>query len=116
MLFILLILPTSAQAADSFSMGTALMQMLWALLIVIGLILVIYGLAKKRFGIGQLNNGNIKVIELRHIMPRTSLALIEVEKRRFLVGIASGHIELLADFPDTSSDRQNFDTHLAEQQ
>ena len=112
----LLLLPASAWPAESPSMGSAVMQMLWALLIVIGLILIIYGIAKKRFGLGNMQTGAIKVIEIRHIMPKTSLALIEVRGKELLIGIGAGRIELLADFSDQSEAPKDFDEILNKQQ
>lgn len=97
-------------------MGSGLLRMLWALLIVIGIILIIFGLARKRFGIGRLQEGNIKVLELRHIMPKTTLALVEVRGRVLLLGIGGGRITLLADYAETSIETTDFDALLAEQQ
>jgi len=107
---------TSAQAAESLTMGSGLLRMLWALLIVIGVILIIFGLVKKRFGLGRMQPGTIKVLELRHIMPKTTLALVEVRGKVMLLGIGTGQINLLADYPENTSKESDFDALLAEQQ
>ncbi len=107
---------TSAQAAEAFTMGSGLLRMLWALLVVIGVILVIFGLVRKRFGLGRMQQGNIKVLELRHIMPKTTLALVEVRGKVMLLGIGAGRINLLADFPEDAANTSDFDALLAEQQ
>ncbi|MCF6186093.1 MAG: flagellar biosynthetic protein FliO [Desulfobulbaceae bacterium] len=107
---------TSAQAAESLTMGSGLLRMLWALLIVIGVILIIFGLVKKRFGLGRMQQGTIKVLELRHIMPKTTLALVEVRGKVMLLGIGAGQINLLADYPESTSKESDFDALLAEQQ
>ncbi len=114
--------PALAATAPPVSMGSALLQTLWALLIVIGIILVLYALTRKRFGIGKRGTGTINLVELRHIMPKTTLALVEVEGKRLLLGIGSGRISLLADLADkktnrdTSMDNPDFAALLHEQQ
>lgn len=114
--FVLFFFPASAQAAESLTMGSALLQMLWALLIVIGVILIIFGLARKRFGLSRMQQNNIKVLELRHIMPKTALALVEVHGKVMLLGIGAGQINLLADYPEGKAQKSDFDSLLAEQQ
>lgn len=98
-------------------MGSALLQMLWALLIVIGIILIIFALARKRFdlGLGRIQQGNIKVLELKHIMPKQTLALVEVRGKVLLLGIGGGQINLLADYPEAVTEKPDFNTILAKQ-
>ncbi len=103
--------PALAATAPPVSLGSAFLQTVWALLVVIGIILVLYALSRKRFGVGRRGSGRINLVELRHIMPKTTLALVEVEGKRLLLGIGSGRINLLADlskqktnrFPDTDN-------------
>ncbi len=99
-IFALLLAPATADAAETLSMGSAVLQMAWALAVVVGLILVIYALARRRLGPTALRGEAIKVVELRHLMPKTSLALVEVHGRELLLGISAGGIELLADLSD----------------
>jgi len=114
--------PALAATAPPVTMGSALLQTLWALLVVIGIILVLYALTRKRFGIGKRGTGMINLVELRHIMPKTTLALVEVEGKRLLLGIGSGRISLLADLADketnrdTRMDSPDFAAMLDEQQ
>ncbi len=107
---------TSARAAEPLTMGSGLLRMLWALLVVIGVILIIFGLVRKRFGLGRMQPGTIKVLELRHIMPKTTLALVEVRGKIMLLGIGADRINLLADYPENGSEKPDFDALLAEQQ
>lgn len=79
-------------------------QMLWGLLVVLGLIFLLYGLARKRFGLGAMRPGAIKVLEMRYLMPRTALALVEVRGREFLIGVGNGRIELLSDLDGGNKD------------
>ncbi|HHB76425.1 MAG TPA: hypothetical protein ENK84_07760 [Desulfobulbus sp.] len=97
--------PALAATAPPVTIGSALLQTIWALLVVIGIILVLYALTRNRFGIGKRGTGTINLVELRHIMPKTTLALVEVEGKRLLLGIGSGGISLLADLADEETDR-----------
>lgn len=119
--------PALAIAAEPLSMGSGLLRTAWALLVVIGLILCIYGLLRKRFGLGNLAQGNIKILEIKHIVPKNSIALVEVNNRQFLLGVSSGQVNLLADFGDkedrekgvikkTENDSPDFKTILAGEQ
>ncbi len=92
--------PAFAVTKPSMNMGSAFLQTIWALLIVIGIIMVIFALARKRFGIGRIGEGKINLLELRHIMPKTTLALVQVEGKLLLLGIGAGNISLLADVSD----------------
>ena len=113
---LLLFLPATCWAAESFPTGSVFWQMLWALLIVLGLILVLYALAKKQFGLGKFQTGTIKVLETRYIMPKTALALIEVRGKELLVGVGTGRVELIADLSGAESPTKDFDTILAEEE
>ncbi|HEB49703.1 MAG TPA: flagellar biosynthetic protein FliO [Desulfobulbus sp.] len=111
----LLLAPATAGAAEQLSMGSAVLQMVWALAVVVGLILIIYGLARRRFGVAALRGGAINIVELRHVMPKTSLALVEVRGRELLIGISAGNITLLADLSGGSragADESDFDEIL----
>lgn len=109
----IVLLPSRLDAAESLSMSSAMLQMLWALCIVVGLIFILYGLARRRFGIGKTGSGEIRILEQRHIMPKASIALIEVRERQLLVGVTSERIELLADFSAPSTDNATFESILA---
>ena len=111
-----LLIPATALAAEPPSMGSAMLQMGWALLVVVGLILAIYGLAKKRLFLGKIGGSAIKVIELRPLMPKSTLALVEVRGKEYLLGISADRIQLLADFPESAGDKPDFKSLLAEQQ
>ena len=113
-LFFMLLIPTTALAAETPSMGGAMLQMGWALLVVIGLILAIYGLAKKRLLMGKIGGNAIKIIELRPLMPKSSLALVEVRGQEYLLGISADRIQLIADLSQDAKDKPDFDSLLAE--
>lgn len=114
-----LLTPTRVLAADSPTMASAALQTLWALLVVVGLILALYALARKRsfFAFAKTGGKAIKVIEMRPLLPKTSLALVEVRGREYLLGINAGSIQLLADLSQTSAGtRPDFASLLPEEQ
>lgn len=125
MRFLLFLLPLisagqafAAETEQPFATGSLFVQLIWGLLVVIGLILVLYAFAKKRFAFGNLKPGSIKILEMRHIMPKAGIALIEVRNRTFLLGIGNDRVELLADLSDTSSSENassSFDAALAKE-
>jgi flagellar protein FliO/FliZ len=95
-------------------MGSALLQTTWALLLVVGLILAIYGIAKKRLSLGKIGGSAIKVVELRPIMPKSTLALVEIRGKEYLLGISANGIHLIADVSgDANVAKPDFESLLA---
>lgn len=111
----LLQVPVIAHAAEIHSMSSMLGKTLWALFIVIGLILILYALVRKKIGYGSTGSNNIKVIEIKPIVPKNTLALIEVQGKELLIGISSNGMHLLADLSSPAKDRQ-FQEVLKEKQ
>ena len=61
-------------------------------------------MTKKFFpNIAKLQGKEIKVIETVHLGPRKSMHLVEIGKRKFLIGSTSENITKLADLTDFSS-------------
>jgi flagellar protein FliO/FliZ len=114
-LFLLVLSPATALAADPPSMGAAALQVTWALLVVVGLILAIYGIARKRLLLGKMGGNAIKIIEIRPLMPKSTLALVEVRGKEYLLGISANGIHLLADFSGDAAGRPDFQSLLAKQ-
>jgi flagellar protein FliO/FliZ len=106
----------AAGQSQELSMGSAVLQMLWGLLVVLGLILILYALFKRRFGIGNFSSSEIKVQEMRHLMPKSALALVEVRGRHLLLGIGSEGINLLADIGTPEDTSANFEDLLPKEQ
>ena len=100
-------------AADDFSILNSSLKMIWGLLVVLGILLIIYGLIKKK---GTLFHGNssglIKVIETRHLMPKKSLFLVEVRGKEFLVGSGGDSLSLIASFDEKTSPNVRFEEIL----
>ncbi len=105
--------PSFVLSAESFSMINSSLKMIWGLLVVLGILLIIYGLVKKRVTLLQGGGkGIIKVIESRHLMPKKSLFLIEVRGREYLVGSGGDSINLIAAISDGEQNQSDFDSIL----
>jgi flagellar protein FliO/FliZ len=91
-------------AEPPFSL-TATLRLIWGLLIVLGALLVVYALAKKKLSFLNPGGGKgaITIIEMRHLLPKKSLCLIKVRDQEFLLGLSSDQISLIAaiDPPNT---------------
>lgn len=95
--------PQTATAAAEISDTSAYLRLTWGLLIVLGIILIFYALAKKRFSLLNSSEKNlIKVLEIRHLMPKKSICLIEVRGREYLLGIGADNVSLIAGLPQNS--------------
>lgn len=96
--FIIVLLPAVAHAAGEFDRGGAadLLRMLAGLGLVLGMLYLLYALAKKYGGaLPGARGGVVKVVEMRHLGPKKALALVEVRGEEFLLGIGGDRIELL---------------------
>ncbi len=96
---LILFLPVSAMAAE-LDGTAAMLRLTWGLLVVLGVILILYALARKRFSLFQPPSGSaIRIVELRHLTPKKSLCLVEVKGQQFLLGMSSDRISLIAEIP-----------------
>jgi len=115
-------LPALASAAENAgaadSLTGAYFRFVAALILVIGVILLLYALVKKRFSL--LHNradSLIRVVETRPLAPRASLCLVEVRGQEFLLALGQNGINLLAAFaeprrPANEATSQSFDSFL----
>jgi flagellar protein FliO/FliZ len=105
--------PCFAHSAENFSMLNSSLKMIWGLLVVLGILLIIYGLVKKRVTLLQGGGkGIIKIIESRHLMPKKSLFLIEVRGKEYLVGTGGDSLSLIASLEETAHSQSNFESIL----
>lgn len=96
---ILSLLPSVAFAAgNDFNLLQASLQMLAALGIVLGVLLLLVAIVRKRklLPFGQAREGLIQVIETRHLGPRKALCLVQVQGENLLLSVCQDRIELLA--------------------
>jgi len=105
LLLTLLIFGVLAQTAFAgteppFSLSSTL-RIFWGLLIVLGVLLVVYALVKKKLSFLNPGGGKgaITIVEMRHLMPRKSLCLIKVRGQEYLIGLGHDRINLIATLP-----------------
>lgn len=112
----IVLLPGLAQAAgsDSSSLGidvtggfgmASYFRMLWGLLIVLGIMLILYGLLRKRFSLlHRGNGGEIKVREVKPLMGKKALCLVEVRGQSMLLGLSGDRIDYLSSLPEHNAE------------
>jgi flagellar protein FliO/FliZ len=72
-------------------------RVIWGLLIVLGIMLVLYGLLKKRFSLLSSHpDKEINILEIKPLMGKKALCLIEVRGKEYLLGVSDSHISNLA--------------------
>ena len=109
------LIPDQAGAAESFSFFHSSVRMIWGLLIVLGILLIIYGLMKKKATLFQRpGNSAITVLETKHLMPKKTLFLVEVKGQEFLVGSGGESLSLLASFGPDGQQASRFEDILQE--
>jgi flagellar protein FliO/FliZ len=81
-------------------------RVIWGLLIVLGIILILYGILRKRFSLlATGTNQEIKIIEIKPLMGKKSLCLINVKGQEHLLGVSGDritHIAALTPQPQSS--------------
>jgi flagellar protein FliO/FliZ len=81
-------------------------RVIWGLLVVLGIILILYGFLKKRFSLLSTSaNQHIKIVEIKPLMGRKVLCLINVKGQEHLLGISGDritHIAALSPQPEPS--------------
>lgn len=114
-----LTLPLQAHGAgggESLIADSMILKMIWALCIVVALILIIFGIARKKFGLGMAMEGkHIRILELRPMMNRTTLALVEVYDQKMLLGISNNDIRFLTNVA-SPPDQESFHQVLEKEQ
>jgi flagellar protein FliO/FliZ len=107
-LFSLLFLnPPETFAADIPGNDTeSYFRVIWGLLVVLGIILVLYGIVRKRFSLLSTSpSQNIKILEIKPMMGKKALCLVDVKGQEYLLGISGdqiNHIATLSPQPETS--------------
>ncbi|OQX20580.1 MAG: hypothetical protein BWK76_00765 [Desulfobulbaceae bacterium A2] len=89
----------------------ALWQMAWALTLVVGIILLLYALARRRFT-SLRQGGAIKILEIRYLMPRKAVALVEVRGQQFLLGLGGDRVDLISALPGPDKQPADFPSEL----
>ncbi|MHA7115485.1 flagellar biosynthetic protein FliO [Pseudomonas promysalinigenes] len=87
--------PVAMPAAAPGSLGGQLAQMVFGLLLVVGLIFFLTWLLRRMQGAAPKGGQVIEVIGSRAIGPRDRLLLVQVGKEQILIGHSPGSIEAL---------------------
>ncbi|MBA1200853.1 flagellar biosynthetic protein FliO [Pseudomonas capeferrum] len=87
--------PAVAPAASPGNLGGQVAQMLFGLLLVVGLIFFLAWLLRRMQGIAPRGGQVIEIIGSRAIGPRDRLLLVQVGKQQILLGHSPGSIEAL---------------------
>ena len=99
--------PSDSYAAALTGGDTAsYFRVIWGLLVVLGIILILYGFLRKRFSLlATGTNQDIKIIEIKPLMGKKSLCLINVKGQEHLLGVSGDritHIAALSPQPESS--------------
>jgi len=104
---LLTLVPLPVWAADGAGGGgmmTAILKVIAALAVVLGLVLLLYALGRKGTGwLPSAKGAAIRVVEMRHLAPKKTLCLVEVRGEEMLLGIGHERIEVLARFGKQSA-------------
>lgn len=94
----LILVPLQSYAADAaISDMAAYFRVIWGLLVVLGIILVLYGLLRKRFSLlATGTDKEIKVLEIKPLMGKKILCLVSVRGQEHLLGISGDRISHIA--------------------
>lgn len=87
--------PAAALAAAPGSLGGQLAQMVFGLLLVVGLIFFLAWLLRRMQGVAVKGGQVIEIVGSRAIGPRDRLLLVQVGKEQILLGYTPGSIEAL---------------------
>jgi flagellar protein FliO/FliZ len=76
-------------------------KVIWGLLVVLGIILALYGLLRKRFSLlSTAREKNIVVLEIKPLMGKKALCLISVKGNEYLLSISGDQINHIATLPN----------------
>lgn len=87
--------PAAAPAASPGSLGGQVTQMLFGLLLVVGLIFFLAWLLRRMQGVSPRGGQVIEIVGSRAIGPRDRLLLVQVGKEQILLGHSPGSIKAL---------------------
>lgn len=101
----ILILPMLTYAEETqFGEMDSYFKVVWGMLIVLGIMLLLYALLKNRLSVFHSKSSqSIKVLEIKPIMPKKSLCLVEVKGEEYLLGISADRISHIATLPKDKS-------------
>ena len=85
---------------DGSDVLTNSFRVVWGLLIVLGIILLLYGLLRKRFSLLSSSlDKQINIAEIKPLMGKKALCLVEIRGTEYLLGISESNISTIATLP-----------------
>lgn len=116
-----MVLPSIAFAGDwgTEEMFPAVLKLIGAMGVVLGLVLLLYYISRKGFVfLPGIKTGAIKLIEMRQLMPKKALCLVEVRGKELLLGIGVDRIELISklDWLESASFEETLSSTIEEDQ
>jgi flagellar protein FliO/FliZ len=85
---------------DNSDVLTNSFRVVWGLLIVLGIMLLLYGLLRKRFSLlSSSPDKQINIIEIKPLMGKKALCLVEIRGKEYLLGISESNISNIATLP-----------------
>ncbi len=116
---VLLLTPTLLMAADKpgdVSLLTPALKMLAGLAVIVGLLLLFYGLSRKGFKfLPQQREGAIKILETKPLGGKKFLCLVSVRGEDLLLGMSNERIECLSKLPPRSAFSDTLQQQLEEE-
>ncbi len=110
-LMLFLFFSNAIAATETLIDSSSLLRLIWGLLVVLGLLLIIYAIAKKKMSFLQNpGKGIIKIIEVKHLLPKKSLYLIEVRGQEYLIASNQDSLSLIS--PIAGHSNNSFDEIL----
>lgn len=93
---LLYLFPLPVYATTVFDPFHSSIKVFLALLIVLILILALSFLLRKRFSVFQQNDSSsITVVEVKQLLPRKTLIIVEIDGTRYLVGAGSDSVDTI---------------------
>jgi len=106
----------AAAGHSTSELMTSGMRVVGALVLVLGVMFIIYAVAKKRlkFLPGQ-RHGTIQVIEMRYLAPKKAVALVKVRGQELLVGVGQDQVNLILKLDSSHPFEETLQEKLGEQ-
>ncbi len=86
-----------ASGGELVDPAATVLKLIGALVLVLGIIFLLYALNRKGFNpFNTSKSGEIKVVEMRYLMSKKALCLVNVRGEDILLGVGTDRVELIA--------------------
>ena len=98
-------MPNSTVVIDQAGggLGTHIFSTISALALIVGIMFALFYLMRKyghKIGLPQVKNDNMRLLGQMPLGPKRGLALVEVEDKKFLIGVTDNSINLISKIDD----------------